>query len=166
MPWETSSMSLSAIDQQSGEATPTLRIGPNEVARMANELFSAMLGMPFNPEPQDSSGIAEPDVQASIRISGDWTAECHVLASDELAARIATGMFGSEAGQLSEEEIQDALGEVVNVIGGNAKGTVDLDCTLSLPCVGRYITEQPKTAMTLEFDCTGLPLTIVIIENC
>ena len=158
-------MPQSAIDQQPGEAPPTLRIGPDEVARMANDLFNAMLGMPFNPEPQDSSGIAAPDVQASIRISGDWAAECHVLASDELATRIANGMFGSEAGELSEAEIHDAMGEVVNVIGGNAKGMIDLDCALSLPCVGRFIGDQPESALKLEFDCAGLPLTIVIVEN-
>jgi CheY-specific phosphatase CheX len=132
---------------------------------MAHDLFNAMLEMPFNPEPQESSGIAAPDVQASIRISGDWEAECHVLASDELATRIANSMFGSEAGELSEAEIHDAMGEVVNVIGGNAKGMVDLDCKLSLPCVGRYIADQPEAALKLEFDCAGLPLTIVIIEN-
>jgi chemotaxis protein CheX len=158
-------MPQSAIDPQPGNTTPTLRIGPDEVARMANDLFNAMLGMRFNPDPQDASGIAPVDVQASIRISGDWNAECHVLASDELATRIAEGMFGSEAGDLTEAEILDAMGEVVNVIGGNAKGMVDLDCNLSLPCVGRAVRDQPESALALDFDCDGLPLTIVMIEE-
>jgi chemotaxis protein CheX len=158
-------MPQSAIDQLPGNTTPTLRIGPDEVSRMANDLFNAMLGMRFNPEPQDSTDTAPVGVQASIRISGDWTAECHVLASDELATRIAKGMFGSETGELTDAEILDAMGEVVNVIGGNAKGMVDLDCNLSLPCVGRAVGDRPESAMSLDFDCDGLPLTIVMIEN-
>jgi chemotaxis protein CheX len=158
-------MPLSAIDQQPCEVTPILRIGPDEIARMATDLFIAMLEMPFYPEPQDSTGIASADVQAAIRIRGDWDAEFRVLASDELADRIANGMFGSEAGELSEEEIHDAMGEVVNVIGGNAKGMVDLDCHLSLPCVGPFPGELPASALTVQFDCGGLPLTIVMIEN-
>lgn len=107
------------------------RIGPGEIASMVNELFSSMLEMPFNPEPQDSTDVSAREVQATIRISGDWDAECHVLVSDELAARIASDMFRAPSSELTNEEILDALGEVVNVIGGNAKGMVDLDCDLS-----------------------------------
>jgi hypothetical protein len=158
-------MRQSVIDQQPRKATATLRIGPDEIARMANDLISIMLGMPFNPEPQASTGIPSADVQAAIRISGDWEAEFRVLVPDELAERIALGMHGSESGQLSEEEIHDAIGEFVNVIGGNAKGMVDLQCDLSLPCVGPFPGELPTSAMTLEFDCGGLPLTIIMIEN-
>lgn len=158
-------MPQSAIDQQPSDTTQALRVGPEEVARMANDLFNAMLGMRFNPEPQDSTSIAPADLQASIRISGVWEAECHVLASDELATRIARAMFGSEAGELTEAEILDAMGEVVNIIGGNAKGFVNLDCHLALPCVSRVVDDQPASGLTLDFDCDGLPLTIVMVEN-
>jgi hypothetical protein len=51
-----------AIDQQLGNETPTHRIGPGEIARMANDLFSSMLEMPFNAEPQDSTASATADV--------------------------------------------------------------------------------------------------------
>ncbi|MGZ0163538.1 MAG: chemotaxis protein CheX [Planctomycetales bacterium] len=158
-------MPLSAIDQQPGKEASTHRIGPGEIARMANDLFSSMLEMPFNPEPQDSKDVSARDVQATIRISGDWDGECHVLVSDELAARIASDMFGTPASELSNEEILDALGEVVNVIGGNAKGMVDLDCDLSLPCVGRFLGELPESAMKLDFDCDGMPLTVAMLEK-
>jgi chemotaxis protein CheX len=88
-----------------------------------------------------------------------------VLASDELAARIASGMFGAEAGELSDEEILDAMGELVNIIGGNAKGIIDCECRLSLPCVGRYTSELPESSLKIDFDCDGLPITIAMIES-
>lgn len=158
-------MPLSAIDQQPGNETPTQCIGPEEVSRMANDLFSAMLGMPFNPEPQESTDLSSREVQATIRISGDWDAEFHVLASHELAGHIAGDMFGTSASELSKDEILDALGEIVNVIGGNAKGIVDQDCNLSLPCVGRFLGELPASALTLDFDLDGMPLTIAMLEK-
>lgn len=158
-------MPLSAIDQQPGKATSAHRIGPGEIAGMVNDLFSSMLEMPFNAEPQDATDISSRDVQATIRISGDWDAECHVLVSDELAARIASDMFGAPSSELTNEEILDALGEVVNVIGGNAKGMVDLDCDLSLPCVGRFMGELPSSALKLDFDCSGMPITVAMLEK-
>jgi len=158
-------MPQSVIDPQPDEATSTSRIGREEVASMTHNLFSGMLGIPFNAEPQDSTDVSSRDVQATIRISGDWVAECHVLVSDELAARIASDMFGASASELSNEEILDALGEVVNMIGGNAKGMVDLDCDLSLPCVGRFLGELPASAMKLDFDCAGMPLTVAMLEK-
>ncbi|MFT5322303.1 MAG: chemotaxis protein CheX [Planctomycetaceae bacterium] len=158
-------MPLSAIDQQPGKATATHRIGPGEIAGMMRDLFSCMIEMPFNSEPQASTDVSSRDVQATIRISGDWNAECHVLVSDELAARMASDMFGAPASELSNEEILDALGEVVNVIGGNVKGIVDLDCDLSLPCVGRFLGELPASALKLDFDCAGMPITVAMLEN-
>lgn len=158
-------MPPSAIDQQPGKAMTSHRIGADDIAQMMNDLFSSMLEMPLNAEPEQTTDVSSRDVQATIRISGDWTAECHVLVSDELAARIASDMFGAPSSELTNEEILDALGEVVNVIGGNAKGMVDLDCDLSLPCVGRFLGELPSSALQLDFDCAGMPVTVAMLEK-
>jgi hypothetical protein len=153
-------MPRSAIDQQLDEKTQ-YTLGAQDVAQMAHDLFHAMLGMQINPEPTESFGASK----ATIQIAGDWNAECYIQVCDELAQRIAGAMFDAAPENLSDEEIFDAMGETVNVIGGNAKGMIDQDCSLSLPSMGRSINEYVEGSLSLAFDCEGFPLTIMVIER-
>jgi len=157
-------MLQSAVTPRQDEAISSSRIGTNEIGQMVNDLFSGMLEIPVVPASETLRSATPPELQASISISGEWEADCYVLVSDKLASLIAAGMFDTTPGELNSDEVLDALGEVANVIGGNAKGMVDLDCTLSLPRVGRDISNLPDEAISVTFDCGGLPLTIVIVE--
>ncbi|OYP36320.1 chemotaxis protein CheX [Rhodopirellula sp. MGV] len=135
------------------------------IAQMVDNLFTAMLEMDV-----DASPIAPPELDAetlsaSIQISGERSALIQVFASHDLATKIATAMFATEASDLAEEEILDALGEVVNVIGGNVKGVYDQECALSLPCVGTIQTPLADNAMTTAFDLGGEPITVLFKER-
>ena len=157
-------MPQSAIDQQLDEKTQ-YTLGAQDVAQMAHDLFHAMLGMQINPEPTESFGVSKATIQASIEIAGDRNAECYIQVCDELAQRIAGAMFDAAPENLSDEEIFDAMGETVNVIGGNAKGMINQDCSLSLPSMGRFIKEYVEGSLSLAFDCEGFLLTLMVIER-
>jgi chemotaxis protein CheX len=51
------------------------------------------------------------------------------------ATRAAALMFGFDEGEVSPSDALDAVGELVNIVGGNLKGTVSLATDLSLPSV-------------------------------
>lgn len=158
-------MPQSAIDQLTVDSTTTSRIGVEHLTQMAGDLFTAMLRMPFQPEPRVGECLDCPDIQATVRVSGQWNAEIHVIVSDQLARRIGCAMFGTEPEDLSDEEICDAMGEVANVIGGNAKGVVDSDSNLSLPVVGEPNVDWPEHALVATYLCDDCPLTVVTIES-
>ncbi len=44
-------------------------------------------------------------------------------------------MFGIDENEAGEEEIQDAIGELANMTGGNIKSLLPEPCYLSLPAV-------------------------------
>ena len=68
-------------------------------------------------------------------ISGEWNGTVCVSCS-QLAARHATSaMFGMEDDELTADEINDAVGELVNVVGGNIKSLVPGPSVLGLPTV-------------------------------
>lgn len=141
-------------------------LDPDDVAQMAEDLFETMLGLQINTQHMEPDENSSFDIQASATINGpNVEAECHVMVPDNLAERIACAMFSAEPGELTYAEILDAMGEVINVIGGNAKGALTEDGKLSLPSVGGVITKKPATAMCQTYECEGLDLTIVINEN-
>jgi chemotaxis protein CheX len=133
---------------------------------MSSDLFNAMLGMSFDPNPIENVDIVEDALQSSIHVSGNWNAEFRITVPQSLASQIACTMFDSQPDDLSSDEILDALGEVVNVIGGNAKGIINEECDLSLPCVGNAEAVQDKTGwLGLTFQCENQPVTIEILEK-
>ncbi|MEZ6132892.1 MAG: chemotaxis protein CheX [Planctomycetaceae bacterium] len=102
-------------------------------------------------------------VVASIRISGGLEGIVVVEAPTETAQQIAETMFATDGSRISDEEVCDAVGEIVNMIGGNIKGLSDGVSQLSLPCVSRETVtptaEIPLTSMA-DVLVSGLPLKV------
>lgn len=108
-------------------------------------------------------------VYAAISIGGQWTATLEVRVSQQLARRFAAQLLDLDAAELLEEDVDDALGELANVVGGNVKGLLDDGgaATLSLPIVSRT---QPTVAggqltATCAFDATGEPMIWQLFER-
>lgn len=157
-------MPQSAIDQSTHELCLQPKIAIAEITQMASDLFTAMLGLNFDATQREMPEQLENPLQSSIKINGDWNAEVRVVGSKSVAAQIACAMFGKCSDELEEDEINDAFGEVVNVIGGNAKGIINGECQLSLPAVAPFEQGSPMDGVVATFTCDGHPITIQSIE--
>ena len=91
----------------------------------------------------------EPYITASIQITGAWKGVVSVHVPFDLGEEIAAIMFEDEIDFINTEDLEDAMGEITNIISGSFKsmleGFVTLDCPL-LP-------EAPIT----RFDSPGAP---------
>ena len=77
-------------------------------------------------------------VRASISISLEGADGVTVVVEMEpgLAVLSAAALLGVEPDDLDDAAIEDAVGEIANVVGGNLKGAMgDEACALSLPVV-------------------------------
>lgn len=73
---------------------------------------------------------------ATISIGGSWTATLLVAMAPALIDRFAAALMGVPPAELDQADLDDAFGELTNVVGGNVKGLVDDPAaTLSLPAV-------------------------------
>lgn len=157
-------MSPSATDQKSVTASST-RIQCEDVLQMAHDLFASMLGMSFEPATSDVAVDSSESIWASIKIEGDWNAEMRAVVSTPLANQITEAMFDLSAGAADKTEILDAIGEVVNILGGNAKGIFNGECSLSLPCVGSGSLQGPDPDLAIDFVCNGQPASMLLFEK-
>ena len=124
-----------------------------------------MLGMKFESAESDAAASPGESIFASIQIEGDWNAEMRVVVPSSLANEITEAMFGLSSGEASETEIFDAVGEVVNVLGGNAKGIINGECNLSLPCVGSVGLEGATPDLAVDFNCNGQQASVLLFEK-
>ncbi len=78
------------------------------------------------------------EISGLIGISGSTPGVVAIHATKKLAAKITAAMLGMQPEELSENEINDGFGEVVNIIAGNIKKDLEkqnVDFKLSLPTV-------------------------------
>ena len=71
----------------------------------------------------------------SLSFTGSWEGVIVFTCPFELVREAAAAMFASEPGSVSDTEMQDALGEIANMLGGNLKLVLPAGVHLSLPSV-------------------------------
>lgn len=146
-------------------ASVTVTPGPElaDVHAILEEVWRSFLGDedPLLPADRDH---ADPGWSAAVTVSGKWEAMVTVELSAGLADEVTRRMLGGS--ELTEEDIADAVGELVNMIGGNVKSLMPGPSTLSLPMVtsGR-VTRGSDTTENCRVDAhwRGLPLAVSVL---
>ncbi len=146
-----------------------LEISQEDIAAIVSLVFTTTLDVEVEAAegPPPSGG----EVASSlVGITGNWDGAVIVACERALAVRFARAMFGISDEEVGESDINDALGELVNMIGGNLKSMLPPPCHLSLPTVvaGReYRVRLPgaKVVRELDFAANGARLRIAIAER-
>lgn len=123
----------------------------------------------------------EGDEPSSVRLSS-VTARIHVLGpaprtivftcSEALGRRLASHMFHVDPESASPEDVSDAVGEVVNMVGGNVKCIFGSPTTLSLPEVeGTGTCGGPAWSFAdavgeVRFEDAGEPFLVAVTAPC
>ncbi len=102
-----------------------------------------------------------------VDLSGAWEGTVTVDCSRELARRLAGTLFDLDPGRVSGGDILDAMGEIVNITGGNVKALLPGPCALSLPAVsdaGGPAGERPDRPLVARaaFECDGQPFWVIV----
>jgi chemotaxis protein CheX len=103
-------------------------------------VWESMLGIGAVPEdPMHAFAHADAHVERTfagvVQISGAWEGAVAVQCAEPLARQAAQVMFGLDAALVSVAELQDVLGELTNMTGGNIKALLPEPCRLGLPVV-------------------------------
>jgi len=76
------------------------------------------------------SDLNKLETGAIVHILGDFLGSVSVRSSSRLARFLAGKMFGIEETDVTMDSIEDALRELVNIIGGNMKCVLGEKCIL------------------------------------
>jgi chemotaxis protein CheX len=101
-------------------------------------------------------------VQASVGIHGDWSCTVTLEMAPVTAETAARTMLHVDV--VAEEDVTDALGELVNMIGGNIKSLLPSASALGLPQVVHAPRHTSAAAVTehyrVELAWAGTPIRI------
>jgi CheY-specific phosphatase CheX len=104
-----------------------------------------------------------------VHISGEWEGAVTLDCPMELAQKITSIMFQLKDAEVTPDLIQDALGELTNMTGGNIKSLLPEPCYLSLPAVTRtqYGLRVPGSELisNVTFQCWGYKFKVSVLKK-
>lgn len=145
----------------------------DEIAQIVKTIWNSILRLEITLDGSD--GVqqrlsAERTLTACVHLTGDFEGATLVFCTARLAGRLAAVMFETPEESLSVEDVQDALGELTNMIAGNVKPLFQGSSRLSLPSVVegldyRMIVPGSKVLSQVGFQCEGEPLHVTIVQR-
>jgi chemotaxis protein CheX len=121
-------------------------------------LFETMITVPFSlGKPVLKSGNEVPhEISSIIGLSGNVSGCVVISLSQAVAFQLVSDMIGEEIDQI-DEVCTDAIGEIANMIAGNAKnGFPGSNDTVSVPSVvvGKHKVSYPSGIPVVSIPCT------------
>lgn len=133
------------------------------VQGIADESWLALVG-----EDEYLVPVPEPlpaDVVSSwVQVSGPWNGTVVLTVGRETAVELTRCLLKEHAPEVLEpEDVEDALGELANVVGGNVKGVLPAPSLLGLPEVGDAPAPvDPADVVRVDVVWRGQPLSIAV----
>jgi chemotaxis protein CheX len=141
-----------------------------DVQAIVEQVWSSFLdeSEPLLPQlvPAGQPFPAEDSWSAAVAVSGGWDATVTVELAAPVALALTTTMLGLESNDEAEDgDVADAVGELVNMVGGNIKSLMPGPSVLSLPAVAAGRAAHPSGATEVaRFDgvWAGQPVRVAV----
>jgi chemotaxis protein CheX len=135
----------------------TVALDDELVGAVVEQVWESLLGAVARPwAGPRPAGATVPTVRAQVRLSGDWNGLVRLTCDPATAETLAAAMLMSGPDEaLPEEDVLDAVGEVVNVVGGNVKGAL----------VGRTSLGLPQVALAARAALAALPALPAVADD-
>lgn len=129
------------------------------------QVWDALLSSSAERWPDDVPPEFDCGIQAQIELRGHWNGRLVLTCDSEVATRIASTMRGAEPHEVvSEEDIRNAVGEVINVVGASVNGALGGTMTLGLPGV-RQTSLPPDVEEGFVVSWRGAPVFVQVVPD-
>ena len=141
------------------------------VGELSESVWAQTLGMDLVPSSEHEPICESGSVEGRVRIYGEWEGQLVLQCSTELARRAAQVMFGRDNAADNPQDVEDAVGKLTNIIGGNLKALVANDgCSLSLPEVTeradyRFDPAESRLLIRQVFASEGEPVVVSLLKT-
>ncbi|WP_432988651.1 chemotaxis protein CheX [Dactylosporangium sp. CA-233914] len=119
-----------------------------DLIEIVNEVWDAYLQQPPATPIEAQTVLDAKSVTAAVSITGAWEGHVRVLVPPAAAGDITAIMLAMDADEVTERDVTDAMGELVNVVGGNLKNRGVQPAKLGLPVVATGRMLFPATRET------------------
>jgi chemotaxis protein CheX len=133
------------------------------VQGIADEAWVALVGEDEFLVPLPGEPVADP-LSSWVDIVGPWNGAVVITTGRDTAEELTRCLLREHAPEvLDDEDVEDALGEIANVVGGNVKAVLPGPSVLGLPEIGTAPTAgDPADTCRVEALWRGRPLSVTV----
>jgi chemotaxis protein CheX len=148
-----------------------MQVADSEISLLTETIWRSVLGLDVQRAGETARAPgSERYLTGCVQITGSWEGTVTLDCSASLARVVAGIMFGVSPERAESVEIQDALGEMTNMTGGNIKNLLPSPSLLSLPSVTEgvdYTVTVPGARLLSQvvFECQGEPFRVSLLER-
>ncbi|GAA0728995.1 chemotaxis protein CheX [Dactylosporangium roseum] len=151
---------------QSASPAPS-GIDDEDLIAIVNEVWDAYLQQPGAEPVEAYVPVEQRMITAAVSITGAWEGHVRVLVPPAAATDITALMLAMAADEVTDQDITDAMGELINVVGGNVKNRGAQPAKLGLPVVatGRMLFPATRETHRLSVSWQGTdPITFSVLD--
>jgi CheY-specific phosphatase CheX len=143
-----------------------LQFAEAQMIEVTKRAWSLMLNLEIKKYGTNDVTIGDDWVNAAVGISGSWRGSVSLLCPPVLARRWAALMFATAEDALTQADIDDATGEMANVLAGNLKVVWPGDSRLFPPEItlgpGNGPAKNSEITTVLAFEDMQLPFVVMM----
>jgi chemotaxis protein CheX len=115
----------------------TFEIAPHAdtAIQVVQDVFKTMLYSDVRESSSEDYNRRSTGVTAAIFFNGEWRGATYIECSEQQALCFTQQLMGIPSPTEIDSDVGDAMGELVNMVGGNLKSALPRGVSLSLPCV-------------------------------
>jgi chemotaxis protein CheX len=114
---------------------PVILPTSDDLELITREVWSSFVDSEDSDLAKGTDAIPSDRVTACVHVTGGYTGSVLLQLSAVAARLVAAALFQIEPADVGDDDLIDAAGEVVNIVGGNVKGILPGPSALSLPVV-------------------------------
>jgi chemotaxis protein CheX len=147
-----------------------MNVTASAVQNIVENIWGSVLGLPVSTASPDQPLPGDESMTVCISITGKHAGALVLSCTLALARKMAAVMFAIDVATVQESDMRDALGEVVNIAGGNFKSLLPPGSELSLPTVirgerSRVFVGRTRLASRHLFMCEGEVVLLEVLEQ-
>lgn len=141
------------------------------IDEIVETVWTSTLGLPVVPDdPFRLESERGHTFGGIVQITGAWDGVVAVQCSAALARRATGTMMGLADREIALSDIQDTVGELANMVGGNVKALLPGRCVLGLPVVvegADFRMRLPGSTQILQcaFRAEGEPFSVTVLRH-
>jgi len=141
-----------------------------EICEYTETIWSSILSLKAIPNSNEHESSENDFALAGcVHITGAWEGTVTIDFPMSLAKQVASIMFNLSGENVEDELIQDALGELTNMTGGNIKSLLPEPCYLSLPAVAFTDSKMripgSERVTNVTFKCSGENFRVSLLKK-
>jgi CheY-specific phosphatase CheX len=141
-----------------------------EICDYTKSIWKSILSLDVDPAQKGSEDSTDDYALAGcIQITGAWNGTVTINYPMPLAKQVAAIMFDLHGEPVEDDLIQDALGELTNMTGGNIKSLLPEPSYLSLPAVAvtKNAMRVPGSELVskVTFQCNGENFEVTLLKK-